>query len=173
VWTRGAAGQTNTSRGVCCTTIDLTHASLNPDARAPGLTGATAASPSVNQLTSKIIDMVGDMAMISLLGRHSFLLSSSTVFMFSICSAAGGEDSDTFEGATAVTLASLESDTSSQKQAMPCELTQRASTGPSSTNHLRFGEGSAARARKATPSTPSFHSCVVLSASPARTNGAA
>lgn len=38
---------------------------------------ATARSP-----TTKIMDILEDMAMISLLGRHSFLLSSRTVFMF-------------------------------------------------------------------------------------------
>ena len=84
---------------------------------------ATARSP-----TSKIIDMVADMAMISLLGRQSFLLSSSTVLRFSI---------------------------------------QMASTGPSSTSHLRSGEGSAARFLKATASAPSRHSWVALSDSPA------
>jgi hypothetical protein len=40
--------------------------------------------------TSKIMDIVPLMAMISELGRHSFLLSSSTVFMFSIQMASTG-----------------------------------------------------------------------------------
>jgi len=40
--------------------------------------------------TSKIMLIVDDIWMISLLGRHSFLLSSSTVFMFSIHRASTG-----------------------------------------------------------------------------------
>ena len=58
--------------------------------------------------TSKIMFITLDMAMISPEFRHSFLLSSSTVFMFSI---------------------------------------QMASTGPSSTTHLRFGDWSCAQPR--------------------------
>eukprot|EP00955_Chlamydomonas_euryale_P088653 364399-Chlamydomonas_euryale.AAC.3 len=59
--------------------------------------------------------------------RHSFLLSSSTVFMFSI---------------------------------------QIASTGPSSTSHLRSGDVSRANERNATASTPSVHSFDTGSSSP-------
>ena len=71
--------------------------------------------------TSKIMFIDEDMAMISPEFRHSFLLSSSTVFMFSI---------------------------------------QIASTGPSSTTHLRFGLWSCAQPRYTTARTPSCHSCV-------------
>lgn len=46
---------------------------------------------------------------------------------------------------------------------------QMASTGPSSTNHFLSGEGSDARFLNATASTPSFHSWVALSDSPAHT----
>lgn len=44
-------------------------------------------------LTSKIMDMVGLIWMISELGKHNFLLSSRTVFMFSIQMASTGPSS--------------------------------------------------------------------------------
>ena len=72
-------------------------------------------------MTSKIMEWLVDIWMISPELRQSFLLSSRTVFMFSI---------------------------------------HRASTGPSSTSHLRREERSPAQARKVTASTPSVHSCV-------------
>ena len=173
---------------------------------------ATARSP-----TSNIMDMVADIAMISLLGRHNFLLSSNTVqrqrqvqghrwrvsqtcharnvfnnshnhtnrhklsnYGIPVCltkplircqshNALPEPIQGCIQQLSDRQEACVHLCSCSQSACIPVFMfsIQIASTGPSSTSHFLSGEGSAARFLNATASTPSRHSCVALSDSPA------